>query len=66
MLEKAARQSPGTVAFLDLDKTVSPGNRYTEKVNGQLCRFDGIHFSVFCAKLAEPSVLGEARKLLGS
>jgi hypothetical protein len=65
MLEKAARDNPGKVAFLDLDKTVSPGNRYTEKVNGQLCRFDGIHFSVYCSELLEPQVLGEVRKMTG-
>ena len=45
-------------------RTVSPDNRYDARVKGQLCRFDGIHFSVFCAKLLEPTVLGEARKLL--
>ena len=50
---------------LDLDTTVSPGDHYNAKVDGQLCRFDGIHFSVFCAKLVEPRVLGAARKLLG-
>jgi peptidoglycan/LPS O-acetylase OafA/YrhL len=65
MLEKAARQNPGKVAFLDLDKTVSPGDRYTEKVNGQVCRFDGIHFSVYCSELLEPQVLGEVRKMTG-
>jgi hypothetical protein len=65
MLQKAARQNPGKVAFLNLDKTVSPANRYTEKVNGQLCRFDGIHFSVYCSELLEPQVLGEVRKMTG-
>jgi peptidoglycan/LPS O-acetylase OafA/YrhL len=66
MLEKEARLRPRTVQVLDVDKTVSPGNHYDGKVDGQLCRFDGIHFSVFCAELLEPRVLGEARKLLGS
>jgi peptidoglycan/LPS O-acetylase OafA/YrhL len=65
MLEKAARQNPTKVAFLDLDKTVSPDNRYTEKVDGQVCRFDGIHFSVYCSELLEPQVLGEVRKMTG-
>jgi peptidoglycan/LPS O-acetylase OafA/YrhL len=65
MLQKAARQKPGKVAFLDLDKTVSPANRYTAKVNGQLCRFDGIHFSVYCSELLEPQVLGEVRTMTG-
>ena len=64
MLEKEARGHPGSVGVVDLDRTVSPGNHYDAKVDGQLCRFDGIHVSVFCAKLAEPSVLGEVRTLL--
>jgi hypothetical protein len=50
--------------MVDLDKTVSPDNRYDARVKGQLCRFDGIHFSVFCAKLLEPTVLGEVRRFL--
>jgi hypothetical protein len=51
---------------LDIDRTVSPDGHYDARVKGQLCRFDGIHVSVFCAKLLEPSVLGEARKLLSA
>ncbi|MGA2925018.1 MAG: acyltransferase family protein [Solirubrobacteraceae bacterium] len=66
MLSAEARRHPGTVQVLDLDQTVSPGNHYDANVDGQLCRFDGIHFSLFCGKLLEPRVLGEARKLLGS
>jgi peptidoglycan/LPS O-acetylase OafA/YrhL len=65
LLAAEARRHPGQVQVLDVDKTISPGNHYDAKVKGQLCRFDGIHFSVFCGKLLEPSVLGEARKLLG-
>ena len=51
--------------MLAIDRTVSPGNHYDAKVDGQLCRFDGIHFSVFCARLVEPRVLTAARRLLG-
>jgi len=50
---------------LDIDTTLSPGNHYDAKVNGQLCRFDGIHVSVYCAELLGPSVLGEVRRTLG-
>jgi peptidoglycan/LPS O-acetylase OafA/YrhL len=64
MLQAEARRHPGTVQVLDLDTTVSPDHRYDARVKGQLCRFDGIHFSVFCSKLLEPTVLGEARKFL--
>ena len=65
MLETAARRHPSTVSVLDIDQTVSPGNHYNAKVNGQLCRFDGVHFSAYCSELLEPRVLGEVRKLLG-
>ncbi len=64
MLQTEARKHPGTVQVLNVDKTVSPDNRYDARVKGQLCRFDGVHFSVFCSKLLEPTVLGEARKQL--
>ncbi len=64
MLDAEAKRHPDSVQMLNVDKTVSPDNRYDAKVKGQLCRFDGIHFSVFCAKLLEPSVLGETRKQL--
>jgi peptidoglycan/LPS O-acetylase OafA/YrhL len=66
MLRREARLHPRQVQLLDIDRTVSPGNHYDGKVNGQLCRFDGVHFSVFCSELLEPSVLGEARRLLGA
>ncbi len=65
MLEAAARSHPGTVSVINIDQTVSPGNHYNADVNGQLCRFDGVHFSAYCSELVEPSVLGEVRKLLG-
>ncbi|HSC02427.1 MAG TPA: acyltransferase family protein [Solirubrobacteraceae bacterium] len=64
MLEAAARRHPKNIGFLDLDQTVSPGNHYEATVNGQRCRFDGVHFSAYCSKLVEPRVLGEVRKML--
>jgi peptidoglycan/LPS O-acetylase OafA/YrhL len=65
MLAAAGRRHPKAVRVLDLDQTVSPGNHYNANVNGQLCRFDGVHFSAYCSKLVEPRVLGEVRKMLG-
>ena len=65
MLQTAARRYPNTVQVLDLDQTVSPGNHYNANVNGQLCRFDGVHFSAYCSGLLEPRVLGEVRKMIG-
>jgi peptidoglycan/LPS O-acetylase OafA/YrhL len=64
MLAAEAKRHPDTVQVLDVDRTVSPDDRYDARVKGQLCRFDGVHFSVFCAKLLEPAVLGEARREL--
>jgi peptidoglycan/LPS O-acetylase OafA/YrhL len=65
MLRTAARRDPGQVQVLDIDRTISPHDSYTAKVKGQLCRFDGIHFSVYCSELLEPQVLGEVRKTTG-
>ena len=65
MLEDAARRHPKTVSVLDIDQTVSPGDHYNANINGQLCRFDGVHFSAYCSELLEPRVLGEVRKLVG-
>jgi len=65
MLEAAAGRDPSNVSVLDIDQTISPGNHYDAKVNGQLCRFDGVHFTVYCSELLEPQVLGEVRKMLG-
>jgi peptidoglycan/LPS O-acetylase OafA/YrhL len=65
MLEAAARRHPKTVSVLDIDQTISPGGHYNANINGQLCRFDGVHFSAYCSELLEPRVLGEVRKLVG-
>ncbi len=65
MLQDEAKQHPKKVQVLDLDRTVSPGNHYDADVNGQVCRFDGVHFSAYCGELVEPTVLGEVRKMLG-
>jgi peptidoglycan/LPS O-acetylase OafA/YrhL len=64
LLMQAAARHPGQVGFLDIDRTISPGNHYNGRLDGQTCRFDGIHFSVFCGKLLEPKILASARALL--
>jgi peptidoglycan/LPS O-acetylase OafA/YrhL len=64
LLTDAAATDPQNAGVLNIDQVVSPGNQYNAVVNGQLCRFDGIHFTTYCAKLLEPQVLGEARALL--
>jgi len=65
MLTSAARLDPRHVRVIDIDKTVSPGDHYQAKVDGQLCRFDGIHFSIFCSEVLQPNVLGTVRETLG-
>jgi peptidoglycan/LPS O-acetylase OafA/YrhL len=64
MLEATAARNPSRVQVYDVDAVVSPGDHYDQTVNGQDCRFDGIHFSVYCASLLQPAVLGRARQLL--
>ena len=63
MIQNAAR-GHSNVTVVDLDKKVSPGGHYQAKVDGQVCRFDGIHFSLFCSKLVQPDVLSATRKLI--
>ena len=64
MLESAAAQDPARIAVLNIDKIISPGNHYDQTVNGQGCRFDGIHFSIYCASLLQPFVFQRARELI--
>ncbi len=65
MIEDATTKGPSrNVSVLDIDRVVSPAGRYQGTVNSKLCRFDGIHFSIYCAKLLQPGVLSEARKLI--
>jgi hypothetical protein len=54
----------GNVHIFDLDKVVSPSGHYQASVNGQLCRFDGVHFSLYCSQLVQPHVLTGVRALL--
>lgn len=65
MLHRVAQQHPGQVSVVNLDQTISPNNQYTSNLNGELCRFDGIHFTIFCAKLLEPTIMSAAQKLMG-
>lgn len=65
LLRHVAQQHPGQVGVLNVDQTISPQNQYTGGLDGQVCRFDGIHFTPFCAKLLEPRILTAARKLIG-
>ena len=64
MLATAARSHAG-VRVLNIDKIVSPGDHYQADVDGHVCRFDGVHFSLFCSRLLQPAVLSTIRKMIG-
>jgi hypothetical protein len=64
MIDKAA-VGHSNVRVLNLDSVVSPHNKYTGNVNGKLCRFDGIHFTLYCSTLLQPSVLDDVRSAIG-
>lgn len=64
MLEATAAQDPARTSVLDIDKLISPGNHYDQTVNGEGCRFDGIHFSIYCASLLQRFVFQRVRELI--
>lgn len=66
LLQTVAGQHPGQVGMLNIDSVISPSGAYQASVGGQSCRFDGIHFTLYCSRLLEPAVLGTARKMIGS
>jgi len=64
LLRSAAASDPAGVRVLNIDQVVSPGNRYQRRVNGNLCRFDGIHFAIYCSELVAPDVLSAVRGMI--
>ena len=66
LLRTAAAGDPTEVRVLNIDRVVAPGNRYQREVNGKLCRFDGIHFAIYCSELVAPDVLGAVRAMITS
>jgi peptidoglycan/LPS O-acetylase OafA/YrhL len=64
ILSSVAAEYPGRVGVLDIDGIVSPSNQYHSSLNGKLCRFDGVHFTVYCSRVLQPSVLTAVRKML--
>ena len=65
LLAAAIRRGGPGVHLLDLDRTVSPGNHYDLMLHGQMCRFDGIHFTLYCGALLESTVLPAVAALAG-
>ena len=66
LLRSVANQDPSEVHVLNIDRVISPGNRYQREVNGKLCRFDGIHFAIYCSELLAPDVLSTVRGMIAS
>jgi hypothetical protein len=64
LLDEVAAADPAHVRVLKIDRVVSPGNRYQRRVNGNLCRFDGIHFAIYCSELVAPDVLSTVRAMI--
>jgi peptidoglycan/LPS O-acetylase OafA/YrhL len=64
LLDEVAAADPAHVRVLKIDSVVSPGNHYQRRVNGNLCRFDGIHFAVYCSALVAPDVLSTVRAMI--
>jgi hypothetical protein len=66
LLQTAAAGDPTEVRVLNIDHVVSPGRQYQREVNGKLCRFDGIHFAIYCSQLVAPDVLSAVRGMIPS
>ena len=64
MLASVAAANPGQVQVLDIDKLLGAENHFEARVNGKLCRFDGVHFTVFCSRLLQPAVLQTIRTMI--
>lgn len=64
LLRTAASGAATPVQVLNIDRVVAPGHRYQREVNGKLCRFDGIHFAIYCSELVAPDVLSAVRGMI--
>jgi peptidoglycan/LPS O-acetylase OafA/YrhL len=65
LIRQAAATDGANASVLNIDNTLSPDQHYTTDVNGQLCRFDGIHVTTYCGELVEPLIFAAARALTG-
>ncbi|HET9072967.1 MAG TPA: acyltransferase family protein [Solirubrobacteraceae bacterium] len=66
LIAAAVKAAGPAAGFVNLDAVISPGDHYDASLNGQLCRFDGVHVTVYCSEQLEPHILGAARSLLGA
>ena len=65
LIKQAAATDGSNASVLNIDTYLSPAGHYTTDVNGQLCRFDGIHVTTYCGELIEPHIFEAVRGLLG-
>ena len=66
MLAAAVTQNPGDAQLLDINNTIAPNNHYQASLHGNLCRFDGVHFTVYCSTLLRNVVLPRIDTMLFS
>ena len=60
-----AAHNPGKVKQFDIDHVIAQ-HGYQGTVNGKLCRFDGVHVTVYCSRLLQPEVLKAIRGMIPS
>jgi peptidoglycan/LPS O-acetylase OafA/YrhL len=66
MLASAVRRNAGRAELIDINPVLAPGNHYSARIRGGvLCRFDGIHFTIYCGELLQIPVLTAARAAAG-
>jgi peptidoglycan/LPS O-acetylase OafA/YrhL len=65
LIREAAETDHADASVLDIDRWLSPDGHYTADVNGQDCRFDGIHVTTYCGELLEPYIFQASRALTG-
>ena len=63
-LDAAVAANHGNVGVLDIDSVISPGDHYDATVDGKLCRFDGVHVTLFCSELLQTPVLTAVQALI--
>jgi peptidoglycan/LPS O-acetylase OafA/YrhL len=66
LITEAAAADHHDAAVLHIDRWLAPQGHYSTDVNGQLCRFDGIHVTIYCGDLLAPHIFMAARALLAS
>ena len=63
IIRRVAARHPDAASVLNIDKYVSPGGRFQRRIRGNLCRFDGVHFAMYCTQVVRDPVLSAVRTL---